>query len=237
MTPGGTPDCLNRFTLEKLLAGALSADSADARHAASCAHCGEALRALRAEGDAYMLSDDARALRQKLAEASEARAPKPLLPWLRWAVPLAVAATVSAVVVWRTRGPDDDWAPRGAPSVRLLVQRAETLSPWTQGPLQRGDVLQLEWVGARAAYVAVIGREEGGETQAWFPTGGAAEPLAAGTRAIGDSLRFDPPFAGTVFVLTAAQPFPLEPALEAVRAGRAPALDGQVTVLKVPKGP
>jgi hypothetical protein len=237
MTPGATPDCLNRYTLEKLLAGALPADSADARHAAGCAHCADALRALRSEGDAYMMSDDARALRQKLAAASEARAPKRLLPWLRWAVPLAVAATVSAVVVWRGRGHDDDWAPRGAPSVRLLVQRGETLSPWTQGPLQRGDVVQLEWVGARAAYVAVIGREEGGETQAWFPSSGSAAQLNTGTRAIGDSLRFDPPFAGTVFVLTAEQPFALEPLLEAVRAGRPPVLDGQVTTLKVPQGP
>jgi hypothetical protein len=235
MTAGATPDCPSRYTLEKLLAQALSADSAEAKHASGCEHCTQVLRALRDEGQAYMLSDDARALRQKLSAASEPR--KPFFAWLRWAVPLAVAASVSAVVVWRGRGHDEGWAARGAPAVRLLVQRGATLSPWTEGPLQRGDVLQLESVGARAAYIAVIGREEGGETQAWFPAGASAEPVAAGTRALGDSLRFDPPFAGTVFVLAAEQPFALAPLVDAVRAGRSPTLDGQILTLSVPKGP
>jgi hypothetical protein len=83
----------------------------------------------------------------------------------------------------------------------------------------------------------VIGREDTGATVRWFPADDQASRLEPGTRTIGDSLRFDPPFSGTIYVLVAEAPFSTRPLEDAIRENREPAFPGKTLELRVPRNP
>ena len=124
---------------------------------------------------------------------------------------------------------------KGSATVEFFVGHEGQVAPWNGGTVAPGEALQMSWTSARAGYVAVIGREETGATTRWFPEGDQAARLEAGTRTFGDSLRFDPPFAGTVYVLLAESPFSSAAAEAAIREGREPAFSGKTSKLQVPR--
>jgi hypothetical protein len=190
---------------------------------------------MRSAGEAYMQSEAARALRRELAERDR-RASRPgrSLWWLTLAPPLAAAAVWMFLL--RSRPPSDLVA-KGAGTVELLVGHEGRLAPWTGGALARGDLLELSWTSARSAYVAVIGREDGGATSQWFPAGDEAARLEAGAQVFGDALRFDPPFHGSVYAFFSPSVFPTRELEAAIREGREPAFSGQTIRLNVPSAP
>jgi hypothetical protein len=228
--------CPSQFALEKFIAGVFASTSTEARHISTCEHCQAALRSLRSDGLAYLASDEARALRQLLAERARPRRLW-LNTWARWTAPAAAAVVVAVVAGVRLLGTGDGLTPKGGATVQLLVGRAGKVRAWSGGQLEAGDVLQLSRTSGTVGFVAVIGREDGGKTEVWFPAEPRSESVAAGTQALGGSLRFDPPFAGTVYVFTSPEPFEVLPLLEAIRSGGAPALPPLTAVFRIPKGP
>lgn len=234
-SPGGEEagPCPPDLILERHLAKDLSPDSPHAAHVSACSLCKGRLVRMVSEGDAYMRGDAAMRLRRLLAEQDRSVRRRRSVLWWGAAAPLAAAAAWIALV--RSPAPDDSVA-KGSGKVELLVGHAGQVAPWSGGALAQGDPLQLSWTSARAGYVAVIGREDEGETARWFPEDDRATRLDPGTRTLGGSLRFDPPFAGTIYVLVGQRAFPTGPLEAAIREGREPAFPGETTKLRVPRG-
>jgi hypothetical protein len=230
--------CPPDFTLERHLAGELAADSPEGAHVATCSSCATRLSAMRAEGAAYMQSDDANAVRKALAAKPSAPSVRSRAAWW-WTVAAPIAAAAVWLALYRPPTPND-LAAKGAPTVELLVGHAGQVAPWNGAALAAGDPLQLSWTSSRAAYVAVIGREEQGttaETTKWFPGEDAAPRLEPGTRTFGDSLRFDPPFHGTVYIFIADAPFSTAAVEAALREGQKPTFAGETHKLHIPRAP
>jgi len=187
-------------------------------------------------GEGYMQSEPAKALRAQLAALDHTQARRrSFLRW--WSVAAPLAAAAAWLVLFRTPATFDVTA-KGSGTVALLVGHGGQVGPWTGGPLSPGDQLQLSWTSAASAYVAVIGREDGGATAVWFPENTPrSERLEAGARAFGSSLRFEPPFRGTVYAFLADQPFSAEPLESAIREGREPTFSGKTITLHVPRTP
>jgi hypothetical protein len=229
------PDCPSSLTLERYLAEELPVEGADARHVASCPRCSERLVGMKHDGDAYMASSDAADVRRLLAEE---RTPAPTRRRRWWAVAapgLAAAAAVSLLVVVH-RPTVADLTSKGGSSVELLVGHEGRVAPWDGRALVKGDELQLVWTGAEVAYVAVVGREDSGETAAWFPAPPErrAARLEPGRRAVGGGLLFDPPFHGSVHVYVGREPFAVPPLEAAIRAGGSAAFLGDHRIIVVP---
>jgi hypothetical protein len=229
------PSCPPDLTLEEHLAGDLSPDSRYASHVQTCAQCADRLAAMRSTGAAYVSSDAAEKLRRRLGELDRDRSRRRRSVWL-WGAAAPVAAAAAWVALHRTPAPNDLTA-KGSATVQLLVGHDGHVAPWTGRALAKGDALQLSWTSAKAGYVAVIGREDTGATERWFPEGDGAARLEPGTRTFGDSLRFDPPFSGTVFVLVSDSPFGTSALSAAIREQREPAFNGEKLELRVPRTP
>jgi len=228
--------CASDLTLERFLAGELAEGSVRLAHVRTCAACAARLEAMRAAGAGYMESDAADGVRKALAREgalSQTRRARPAW-WWGVAAPLAAAAMWLAFV---RAPPSTDLVSKGSASVALFVGHGASVVPWTGGALAAGDAVQLSWTSPHAAYVAVIGRDEGGETIRWFPAGDTATRLEAGTRTFGDSLRFDAPFRGTITVFVSETPFSIGPLEAAVREGREPVFRGEMQTLHVPQAP
>jgi hypothetical protein len=226
--------CPPDLALELLLAGELPASSPHQAHLSSCPRCANRLAEMRSVGEAYMKSDAAGALRRELAvrTRSDARKRRAMIGW-------GLLAPLAAAAAWLllARTPPDEFVAKGSGTVALLVSHGGQVAPWAGGALASGDPLGLSWTGARASYVAVIGREEGGATVRWFPAEDRAALLEPGTRTFGDSLRFDPPFQGTVYTFVAESPFSTVPLEAAIREGRDPTFSGLASKLRIPRTP
>jgi hypothetical protein len=226
--------CPPDLLLEQHLAGELPPGSRHAEHVRTCERCVARLDAMRVEGAAYMHSEAAGALRRELARRETRQARRRRSAW--W---FSAAAPLAAAVVWalvmRTKPPHErDLVPMGSGTVELLVGHGGDVAPWTGGPLVPGDVIQLAWTSIKPGYVLVIGREDTGAMERWFPPGDSAGRLEPGMRPFGDSLRFDPPFRGAVYVFMADHAFLAAPEEAAIREGREPSFSGETVKLRVP---
>ncbi len=184
-----------------------------------------------------MGSEAAEAVRRELAaRARETRSTKRRVRASWW---WTAVAPVAAAAVWLLlyRAPPGDLAAKGAATVEILVAHGGEVAPWAGEALVAGDRIQLSWTSGRAGYVAVVGRDDTGEVTRWFPVTDTALRLEPGARTFGDSLRFDPPFRGTVYVFVADGPFSLSPLEAAIRERRDPAFLGQAQKLRVPRTP
>jgi len=229
--------CPHDFTLERHLAGELPVESDESKHVTTCPLCSERLDRMRADGAAYMASPAADGVRRELASVSR-RKSAPSWQMVAWSVAAPLAAAAAWLALARTRPPDaSDLTSKGAATVQLMVGHEGAIVPWSGASLAKGDRLQLSWTSSVPRYVAVIGREDSGATERWFPPDAHAARLEAGTRAFGDSLRFDPPFHGTVYVLVGDAPFDTAPLEAAIRDHREPVFPGRTSILAIPQAP
>jgi hypothetical protein len=223
--------------LELYLAGELPFGSLSRVHVSSCPRCAARLEQMKRDGDAYLESESARAVAQRLRRLEPRKAGR-RLAFAGWGAILPLAAAAMWLLLFRTPVTPDLHA-KGAGAVSLVVDHGGAVAPWNGRPLSPGDILQLSWTRADAAFVAVIGREDREAPVRWFPEKAAlAERLPAGTRSFGDGMRFDPPFHGAVYVFISDRPFATDALEAALREGREPEfVGGKAIRLDIPGPP
>lgn len=210
-----TPDWL----VERLHAGDLPPGEAEAVRARLAAEGGLGrLDALRRDDAAFRIAHPAAPAVEEIRRRARLRPPRPRRALLL-AVPALAAAAAAVLVVALPRHTGLPVAGRETPDItrvkgidaRLQVYRQSQPDPLRSGDAARaGDVIQLAYVSAGAAYGAVVSVDgRGGVTLHWPEAGGPAVKLQGGGAVplahayqLDDAPRFE-----RFFLVTGEKPF------------------------------
>lgn len=220
-----TPEWL----VERLHAGDLSPEEAEAVRARLAAEGGSGrLDELRRDDAASRIAHPAAPALEEIRRRAGVRPPRPRRAHLLLAPALTAVAAAALVLALPHRTGRELGAEDG-PEVtrekgldaRLQVYRQDQPDPLRSGDVARaGDVLQLAYVSAGAAYGAVVSVDgRGGVTLHWPEGGGSAAALRAGGAVplahayqLDDAPRFE-----RFFLVTGERPFQAGVVVEAAR--------------------
>lgn len=228
------------FALRRLHAGELSgAEAARVReHADGCARCGAVLAGLAAEDAAFharSFDDFSREVEARLprVRAETAVPPRRRSPVFARAIPLALAASVAAVVflprlfdapaergVRAKGGAAVEWLIGGAGPVREAVD-GERLAP--------GERVRLQVHPGASGHLLALAVDAAGEVTPLYERDGRSLPVTPGATAVlPDSIAFEGAGPERLYVLFSERPLAVEAAVGAARAefGRAGSVEG-----------
>jgi hypothetical protein len=228
------------FALRRLHAGELSGDEA-ARvraHADGCARCAAVLAELDAADAAFRarsFDDFSRAVEARLprVRAELVPPPKRRSPVFARAIPLALAASVAAVVflprLFRTPA-DDGVRAKGGAAVEWIVGGAGPTREAVDGErLAPGERVRLQVHPGDHGQLLALSVDAAGEVTPLYARDGRSLPVTPGTRALlPDSIAFDGAGAERLYVLFSDAPLEVAAATRAARTefGRAGSVEG-----------
>lgn len=234
------PDLL----LEQYRLGELSADAAARLERRLAQDAG-----LRARLEAIDRSDEdirrqyppewlAGQIRLRLGPAAPASARTPRAAWVRWAVPVAVAATVLVALVLK---PDSTERFKGTgPGLVLHRRTAEGSEPLSAGDtVRRGDLVRVGYRADGRAYGVIFSIDGRGTVTRHLPAVGPfAAALAGGGPVLLDYAYEldDAPRWEAFYFVTSDEPFDVEPVLAAAREAASHNLGASPPTIALPAG-
>ncbi|MFT3691668.1 MAG: DUF4384 domain-containing protein [Kofleriaceae bacterium] len=212
--------------LERSLVGDLSAERSSALATEATEADKQRLGELEAEHAAYLESVNVDNEVHRILQRAERYKPEPRRPfWLRWLVPIGgLAAAAAALIIFLGKKPiakpidDDDLRTKGDDISLVITGESQRLA--SGDSIAVGSKIRFEIQGSRPGFIAVVGIDASKTTTVYYPYG-AHEAVAIGDRLLPGAIKLDAtPGDETFYALFSTKPFAIDPAAEALVAGK-----------------